>query len=174
MLFAIDLQNDYLDPRGKFYVPAAEGIKENIRQRLFHAVAEDELIAYTKNIYPDAEYLERPGDDIRWGEAIYPLYRELLAEAYLFEKSHYGIPPEEALRFRDKFQDRKSQFEAIEFVGVETNVCVLANVSIVQNVFPKSWLRIYSHRVAAQTPELHQNALEVLKGLKVEVFQDEL
>lgn len=174
MLFAIDLQNDYLHKSGKFYIPAAEEIKPALIARLKDAVATGELIAYTKNIYPESEYEERTAEEIEWAEEIYEDFKDLLRHAKEFRKIHYGISPESALKFRDEFEDRKEEFEYIEFMGVETNVCVLSNISIVQNIFPESGLMISPNRVAAKDKRLHLNALEIMRGLKVEVMENEV
>ncbi len=173
MLFAIDLQNDYLDPEGKFYFPAVEDVLGDIKERLEEAIRTGELMACTKNIYPEDEYKDRSAETIAWAQEIHPLFRDLLREAELFEKEHYGISPEGALAFREKFKDRKNDFEFIEFLGVETNVCVLANLNIIQNVFPSSGLTVSARRTVASNPELHRSALEIMKGLKVKVLDDE-
>ena len=173
MLFAIDLQNDYFDPKGKFYIPSAEGIKKRLVDRLQRAVDTGEITAYTKNIYPEDEYRERSAEVIQWAEDIYPAFKALLRQAEKFEKIHYGIAPVEALKFRTKFEHRKADYESIEFIGVETNVCVLSNVIIVQNIFPDSGLKISPERTAASDPELHRQAINTLAGLKVEVLTHE-
>ena len=172
MVFAIDLQNDYLDPAGKFYFPQVENIKQAMRERLEQALAKGELIAYTKNIYPEAEYAERTASQIAWAEAIHDDFKELLANGQKFEKIHYGISPEGALKFREEFAERKADFEFIEFLGVETNVCVLSNISIVQNIFPESGLMISPGRTAARDDTLYEQALAVMRGLKVEVLDE--
>lgn len=174
MIFAIDLQNDYLHKDGKFYIPAAENIKTALLARLMDARATGELIAYTKNIYPESEYKERSAEEIKWAEEIYEDFKDVLQDAKQFEKIHYGISPESALEFRQEFEDRKEAFEYIEFMGVETNVCVLSNISIVQNIFPESGLMISPLRTAAKDKRLHENALEIMRGLKVEVMENEV
>jgi nicotinamidase-related amidase len=173
MLFAIDLQNDYLDPAGKFYFPQVEEIKQAMRERLEQACAKGELIAYTKNIYPEDEYAERSASEIAWAEEIHEDFKPLLATSQKFEKIHYGIAPEGALKFRDEFADRKKDFEFIEFIGVETNVCVLSNISIVQNIFPESGLMISPRRTAANDDTLYKQALAIMRGLKVKVLDED-
>lgn len=172
MLIAIDLQNDYLDPKGKFYIPASAAILDPMEQRIRQALAEDELIVYTRNIYPDSEYLERRADDIRWAEAIYPQFASLLTSGMPFDKHHYGIAPEEALRLKKTFQHLEQAFDQIEFIGVESNVCVLANINIIQNIFTEAKLRLNERHTASGDASLHEAALRVLEGLKIEVIRD--
>lgn len=167
MLIAIDLQNDYLDPKGKFFVPSSRQILPTMLRRIEKGLEQGELIAYTKNIYPQEEYEERSKEEILWAQEIHPMFKEALKDAVLFEKEHYGIPPEEALRFKKKYSDREEQFEAIEFIGVETNVCVLANLAIIQNIFPTSALRICTSCTEAGDPKLRDAAIEIMRGLKV-------
>lgn len=172
MLIAIDLQNDYLDPAGKFFVPASASIIEPIMERLSQAVNSDELIIYTKNIYPESEYYVRSAEEISWAEEIFPPFQKLLHTAECFEKKHYGIAPEEALRFQEKYQSKEHAFDRIEFVGVETNVCVLANMAIIQNIFTKSMIILNPKLSAARDAELFQAALKVMQGLKMELIEE--
>lgn len=172
MLIAIDLQNDYLDPKGKFYIPTSATILEAIADRIQTAIDDDELIVVAKNVYPESEYAERSAEDIKWAEAIHPRFQELLKTAVIFEKEHYGIAPEEALKFKQKYHHKEHAFDAIDFVGVETNVCVLANMAIIQNIFTNSKLTISTKRTAANDPSLFDAALEVMRGLKMEVTDE--
>lgn len=172
MLVAIDLQNDYWDPKGRFYVESTRDIFQNVYQRLNEANANGELLVYTKNVYDEDEKETRSEHELQWAQAIYPPFQEILRAGVLLEKQHYGIAPEEALALKKKYEDREGAFDRIEFVGVETNVCVLANVSIMQNIFTKSEIYVHPDRTCAGDLHLYRAALDVMEGLKIHVERD--
>lgn len=167
MLFAIDLQNDYWDPSGKYYVAASQTILQEVIHRLEQAVSDGELLVCIRNTYGDEEREERGAEEIQWAEAFYPPFASFLEEAEIVRKSHYGIAPEEALQLKEKYSHLEDAFDTIEFIGVETNVCVMANVNIIQNIFTTSALLVHKKRTAASSERLYKNALEILAGLKV-------
>lgn len=170
MLIAIDLQNDYWDPKGKFYVKASGDIFENVKDRIRQAVQDGELLIYTRNVYKDDdEDEERSEEELQWAQEIYPPFEALLSEGIELVKDHYGIAPEEALELKKKYEHVEGAFERIEFVGVETNVCVMANVNIIQNIFKRSKIYVHGDRTCSSDLALYEAALDVMEGLKIHV-----
>src|SRR5690625_6059549 len=78
MLIAIDLQNDTFAESGSSYNERANRIKHRITGRINKAVAENESIIYTKNLYPDFEHRNRTTDSIRFDEGIHTVFSDLL------------------------------------------------------------------------------------------------
>ncbi|MBS4538812.1 isochorismatase family protein [Clostridium sp. D2Q-11] len=60
-------------------------------------------------------------------------------------------------------------FKKIEFVGVETNVCVLSNAVIVKNIFPDSEIIIYKSLCTSSNLDLHKKALDIMTSLQMKV-----
>lgn len=173
MLIAIDLQNDIFDPSGQRYVEWTQKVRDRIENRIHKAIKDGEPIIYTKNLYPDFEHGKRTTESIHFDEKLFRQYRDLLeahGDAYL--KTFYGIPPAEALRFEEKYKDEIESGCHIEFIGVETNICVLANIMVVQNIFPHASIKVNKHLVASKNDDLHDKALEILSNMNVAIIEN--
>lgn len=170
MLVAIDLQNDIFDDRGSGYAKWTENVKDGIEARIQRAVEEDEPIIYTRNLYPEFEYGKRSEESIRFDEAIYPQFRELLeTHGDEYTKTFYGIPPDEAKSLLEKYREDVESNRPIEFVGAETNICILANVMVIQNVFPQAEIMLNKNLVASTSDKLHDMSIEVLSNMNVTI-----
>lgn len=170
MLVAIDLQNDIFDERGSGYAKWTDKIKDGIEARIKKAVEEEEPIIYTRNLYPEFEYNDRREEDIRFDEAIYPQFRQLLEyHGDEYTKTFYGIPPDEAKSLLEKYRGDVGVDRPIEFVGAETNICILANIMVIQNVFPQAEIILNKKLVASTSDKLHDMSLEVLSNMHVTI-----
>ena len=65
--------------------------------------------------------------------------------------------------------DPTSEYE-IHICGVVTNMCVLAVALDFQNLFTRSEIIIHSDCCASNDPEMHQKALDIMKGLQMQVI----
>lgn len=168
MLVVIDVQNDTFDKRGTNFAKWSKVIEDGIARRIDEAIENNESIIYTKNLYPDFEYDERSAESIHFDEAIYPKFYERL-EGYgdEYTKTFYGIPPEQGKNIYENYKDEVETNQKIEFIGVETNVCVLANIMVIQNIFPKANITVNKKLVAAASDDLHDKTLEVLSNMNV-------
>ena len=170
MLVAIDLQNDIFDDRGSGYAKWTNEIKDGIEARIKKAVEDDEPIIYTRNLYPEFEHENRSEESIRFDEAIYPRFRDLLeTHGDEYTKTFYGIPPDEAKSLLEKYRDDVGNNRPIEFVGAETNICILANIMVIQNVFPQAEIILNKGLVASTSNKLHDMSIEVLSNMKVTI-----
>lgn len=168
MLVVIDVQNDTFDERGTNFAEWSKVIEDGIASRIDEAIENEESIIYTKNLYPDFEYDERSAESIRFDEAIYPEFYERLEDyGDEYTKTFYGIPPEQAKNIYENYKDEVETNQKIEFIGVETNVCVLANIMVIQNIFPEANITVNKNLVAAASDDLHDKTLEVLSNMNV-------
>lgn len=170
MLVAIDLQNDIFDDRGSGYAKWTNKINDGIEARIKKAIEEDEPIIYTRNLYPEFEYENRSEESIHFDEAIYPQFRELLeSHGDEYTKTFYGIPPDEAKSLLEKYRYDVENNRPIEFVGAETNICILANIMVIQNVFPHAEIMLNKRLVASTSDKLHDMTIEVLSNMNVTI-----
>ena len=170
MLIAIDLQNDTFAESGSSYSEWTTRIKYGITQRIQKAIAENESIIYTKNLYPEFEHGNRTTGSIRFDEKIHPDFAALLdkyGDEYL--KTFYGIPPEESKKIQEKYIEEVETNQTIEFVGVETNVCILANIMVIQNIFPHADITVDKDLVASSNSQLHDMTLEILSNMHITI-----
>lgn len=168
MLVVIDVQNDTFDTRGSSFAKWTKIIEDGVASRIETAVNNNESIIYTKNLYPNFEHDERSTESIRFDEAIYPKFFERLkTHGDEYTKSFYGIPPSEARKLYENYKGEVEKNQKIEFIGVETNICILANVMIIQNIFPEANITVNKNLVAAADDDLHDKTLQILANMNV-------
>ncbi|GAB3067789.1 isochorismatase family protein [Salinicoccus sesuvii] len=173
MLIAIDLQNDIFDKNGSGYAESTEAVRDGIESRIQHAVDQGEPVIYTQNFYPEFEQESRSLESIRFDEAMFPQFRELLeTHGDRYEKTFYGIPPEEARKIQKKYEDDVETDRTIEFIGAETNVCVLANIMVIQNIFPQANITLNRELIASTSKELGDKTIDVLSNMNVFIIGD--
>ena len=59
--------------------------------------------------------------------------------------------------------------ESITLIGVCTDICVLSNAAILKAAYPDAKVSVIASACAGVTPQLHEQALAVLKSIQVEV-----
>ena len=167
MLFIIDMQNDYVDEeKGILAVQGAEKIVSKIIKEIHRQENKGEPIYYTLNQH-DLEDDDRSDEEKKWGLALYGPLEEALKKHTAIKKKFHSISPEDAEKLRNQYEDDPDR--VIEFVGVETNVCVLSNAIMLHTSFPLATIRVLEDLCTGTTAELHNETLDVMKSLKIEI-----
>lgn len=167
MLFIIDMQNDFVDKgKGILAVPDAEKIAPKIIEEIHRQEEKGEPIYYTLNQH-DLEDDHRSDEEKKWGMALFGPLEAALKEHKAINKKFHSISPEDAEELRNTYEDDPDR--VIEFVGVETNVCVLSNAIMLHNSFPLATIRVLEDLCIGTTAELHKETLDVMKSLKIEI-----
>lgn len=98
------------------------------------------------------------------GWALYGKTAALLSEGdRCFEKGSFGSPALfEALR--------GGGYDAVELVGVVTNICVISNAVLVKTALPEAEVTVDASCTASNDPRLHEAALDVMESLQVTVM----
>ena len=65
---------------------------------------------------------------------------------------------------------RSETFESVELVGLVSNICVLSNAVLAKTASPETPIIVDALSTAGNDPELHEKALDVLKGIQVQVI----
>lgn len=185
MLFVIDMQNDYIDrEKGKRYVKDSEKIVERIIDKIKECEKKGEYIYYTSDISIEKDSKElnnlnnkesieiqerRSNIEDRWGCEPYGILKKCLKKHKNIKKSYYAIPTKNLLILQEKFKEEKHIVEEIEFVGVETHICVLANAICIQSTFPEANIVIHDSLCKSKDNKDHEYALKVMEGLGMEI-----
>ena len=93
--------------------------------------------------------------------------KEVLKKHKVIKKKFHSISPEDAAKLRSEYEDEPDR--VIEFIGVETNVCVLSNAIMLHNSFPLATITVLKDLCAGSTEKLDNEAIDVLKSLKIEI-----
>jgi protein-tyrosine-phosphatase len=64
---------------------------------------------------------------------------------------------------------KTERFESIEFVGLVSNICVIANAVLAKTAQPETPILVDSKLTASHDKKLHEAALEVMAGLQITV-----
>lgn len=185
MIMIIDMQNEYIDKElGRSYVKGAEEIVDGIIERIKEAEELGQYVYYTSDI-PIEEYefkrehQQAPSNDKetiqlqvsnanieeKWACEPCKLLRHYLDKHQEVRKSYYAIPPETLLRFQQRSRDENHVIREIEFVGVETHICVLANAICFQSAFPQATIIINASLCRSKNEEDHERALKIMESL---------
>lgn len=180
MLFVIDMQNNYLERDiGDMYVPGSEKLISGVIEKIKEHKKKGRQIFYTLDIYTKQEkHLLNINDlkDIKQKESktsnrervnikLHDKLRPYLKEEQYIKKSHYAIPPEELLKLQERFKRNKYIIDEIEFVGVETHICVLSNAVCIRTAFPDANIIINENLTKSIDSKKHKRALEIMKDL---------
>ncbi|AEB30707.1 isochorismatase hydrolase [Carnobacterium sp. 17-4] len=167
MLFVIDMQNDFVDEdKGMLSVTNAEKLVPKIINKIQEQDEKGEPVYYTLNQH-ELEDDDRSNQEKQWGLALFGPLKEALKKHKAIKKKFHSISPEDAAGLRSQYEDDPDR--VIEFVGVETNVCVLSNAIMLHNSFPLATITVFKDLCAGSTEKLHNEALDVLESLKIEI-----
>ncbi|MBO0482365.1 isochorismatase family protein [Candidatus Enterococcus courvalinii] len=164
MLVIIDMQNHILNPTSKFYVPNATHLVHPITQRLEKARKTNEYVLFTRDIPVEKKGKAEETNDLQLISALTPLEKEQVIKKYYFT-----IPPEKLVEIKDNFFANKQEEKKIEVTGVETHLCILANVLALQSAFPEAEFTINQRLVASK--EQQAVAFDLLKHFNVSIVE---
>lgn len=166
MLFIIDMQNDYVNKKGRYSIENADKIVPNIIKEIEKSERENEDIYYTLDMH-DLKSNHRSSSDKEWGLALYQPLKKVLENHIAIKKDYHSISPEDAMFLKKIHEDNSDQ--KIKIVGVETNVCVLSNAIILRNSFPSTQIIVLKNMCLSSNQKLHQNTLDIMEKLKIDI-----
>lgn len=167
MLIIVDMQNEYVDMNGKAPIKGAKKLENGILDRIKYYENRGERIYYTINTKVSDR--NRDKSDLDWAIRPYGKLDQALVKHNKIEKTNYGISLEKGLEIKNSIKD-DNDIKRIEFLGVETNICVLANGIIFQNLFPDAKILVNSKLCASSNEMLHIKAFDIMKEFKMEVI----
>ena len=174
-LVVVDYQKDFVD--GALGFLGAENVANRIYNLVAKAMANRDFIVFTKDTHYD-NYLEtREGKFLPVPHCIkgtegHNLYGRLAdfedvvtPNAVILEKETFGSD-----RLCETIEEAFSgEPDVIEFCGVVTNICVISNVILCQTHFKNAKIVVHEDATAA-VGDMQRHAIEVLKGLGVEII----
>ena len=64
---------------------------------------------------------------------------------------------------------QEENIEEITFVGLCTDICVMANAVLLRTAMPNTPITVIASCCAGSTPEAHKTALEAMKSLQIDI-----
>ena len=174
-LVVVDYQKDFVD--GALGFLAAENIANRIYNLVAKAMANRDFIVFTKDTHYENYLDTREGKFLPVPHCIkgtegHNLYGRLVdfedvvtPNAVILEKETFGSD-----RLCETIEEAFSgEPDVIEFCGVVTNICVISNVILCQTHFKNAKIVVHEDATAA-VGDMQRHAIEVLKGLGVEII----
>ena len=189
MLFIIDMQNQYINPESKRYIKGADNLVPGIMDKIKDYEKRGDQVFYTADINlldnskvnqksevkidknNDRKALKKAENQLSLKSKInsepYGNLKPLLEKHNKIKKAYYAIPPETLLEIQQRFKDEKTIINKIEVLGVETNICVLANAICLQSAFPQATIIVDAVLCMSQDKTYHEYALKTMESLIV-------
>lgn len=168
-LIIVDYQNDFVS--GSLGFPAAPSLEENIckKAEIYQKNGDDILFTFDTH---DSDYLKtEEGKNLPITHCLraskgWQLYGKVSdycnGSTKSFEKNTFP-----SLELGNYLKQQK--YDAIELVGLVSNICVLSNAVIAKAALPNAHIIVDAACTAGADPILHEKALDILEGLHVEV-----
>ncbi len=172
-LVVVDMQNDFVD--GTLGTPEAQAIIKNSARKIADF---DGSILVTFDTHQE-NYLETAeGKKLPVKHCIYQTDGWKLNETILNQlagkevikviKNTFGsVDLPQIINEKNGSEDL-----SIELMGLCTDICVISNALILKANFPESKITVDASCCAGVTPELHKNALQVMRSCQIDVINE--
>lgn len=163
-LIVVDYQHDFVD--GSLGFEAAKLLEQPICDKIAQTRAQGGDVLFTLDTH-GPEYLEtREGSDLPVphclkgtpGWKLYGKVGDHLAESdRVFEKGAFGSLELAACL-------REGGYDAVELVGLVSNICVLSNALLAKAALPEAVVTVDASCTACADPDVNQKALDVMRS----------
>ncbi len=180
ILVVIDMQNDFVT--GSLGTKEAERIVPVVAEKIRQAKQNHHKVFATMDTHfeegdelNDAYFETQEGKYLpvlhclynTWGWQLVDGIKELVFRTETWWKPTFG-----SLRAMNAVKKaiQEKDVEEVEFCGLCTDICVIANVMLLKTLAPEVKIVVDSKACAGVTPAKHEAALEVMRSLQVEVL----
>lgn len=167
LLVVIDMQNDFIT--GALGTPEAKAIVKKVKARIDQAVKNKEGIAFTRDTHTKNYLNTQEGKQLPVEHCIrhtngWEIEKSLqVPAANVFDKDTFG-----SLDLAHYLL--MNPYEAVELVGVCTDICVISNALLIKAYLPELKITVNSSCCAGTTPENHENALRAMQQCQIEII----
>lgn len=166
VLAVIDMQHDFID--GALGTPEALAILPAVARRIAQARSRGDHIVFTRDTHGDT-YLETqeggklPVPHCIKGSPGWTLHEALdVREGEVLDKVSFG-----SIELAERIAALKP--DAVELVGLCTDICVISNALILKARLPETPIRVCSSCCAGVSVESHENAIAAMKTCQVDI-----
>lgn len=167
LLIVVDMQKDFID--GALGTSQAVAIVPKVREKIEAYRAAGDMVIFTRDTHGENYLTTQEGRNLPvvhcvkgtpgWGIAA-----ELpVGDSAVVDKPTFGSV---SLAHRVA---RLEGLEAIELVGLCTDICVISNALLLKATLPELPISVDAACCAGVTPESHQNALAAMKMCQIAV-----
>lgn len=169
LLIVVDFQKDFVD--GSLGFENAKDIESHIVQLIREYHMNNDEIIYTMDTHPENyddtyEGQQLPAHCIEHSEGwqLYGEVKDLLQDCLCFKKPTF---PSLDLAY---YLEGK-EYQDITLVGLVSHICVLSNAIMAKSAQPDTPIRIDLKGTASYDERIHQESLDVMKSLQIELIE---
>ena len=162
ILNVVDMQNDFIHMA--LGTKEAQAILPKVQEKIREAVSRGEEIIFTRDTH-GADYMDTqegrklPVPHCIRGTEGWEIYPGLYVPGcQIIDKPNFGWP------------NWQLEADAIELVGLCTDICVVSNALILKALYPETEITVDGSCCAGVTPESHKAALETMKMCQINVI----
>lgn len=167
VLCVIDMQNDFID--GALGTKEAEAILENVKAKIDLYRNNGDTVIFTRDTHTEDYMNTQEGKNLPVPHCIkntkgWEVSSELITEgSVIIDKPTFG-----SYELTEHIATL-SDVEAIELIGLCTDICVISNAMLLKAKFTETPISVDSSCCAGVTPESHLNALSAMKICQIEI-----
>ena len=168
VLCVIDMQNDFID--GALGTAEAVAIVDNVRYKIDAYRKNGDTVIFTRdthyeNYMDTAEGKKLPVSHCIKDTAGWQISDKLIVgDSLVIDKPTFGSVE------LSEYVASLEGVEAIELVGLCTDICVISNTLLLKAKLPETAISVDSSCCAGVTPGSHSNALEAMKMCQIEIL----
>ena len=162
-LIVVDMQNDFIDMA--LGTPEAVAIVPKVKKKIETCLAAGYEIIYTRDTHEE-NYLDTPeGKKLPVPHCIRGTKGWEIAEGLyvpgcrVIDKPNFGWP-----------HWNKEALEAVELIGLCTDICVVSNALIIKATFPEAVVKVDAACCAGVTPASHTAALTTMGMCQIDIL----
>ncbi len=163
VLLVIDMQNDFID--GALGTKEAQAIVPNVKEKISKRLSEGWEVIFTRDTHGE-DYLSTPeGKKLPVPHCIQGTHGWQLADGLYVDGCKIIDKPTFGYTKWNEFE-----FEAIELIGLCTDICVVSNALILKAQFPAAKISVDSACCAGVSPESHTAALKTMQMCQIDIL----
>lgn len=174
-LVVVDYQNDFVD--GALGFEKAKALESGIAAKVEDVLLEGGRVFFTLDTHDDDTYLNtREGKYLPVKHCIknsdgHKLYGSLSSftkqdGVILVEKGGFG-----SAVLPDQIREIMGVPDVIQLCGIVTNMCVISNAVLLQTAFENTEIQIIEPLCASFDEPLHRAAIDVMRGLQMQIVE---
>lgn len=171
ILIVVDMQNDFID--GALGTKEAKAILENVKSKILQYKQDNQIVLFTRDTHEETYLETREGKYLPVVHCIrgskgWEIKETLTVQGdMIVDKPTFG-----SLELVEKIKmlAGEDSIDAIELIGLCTDICVISNAMICKAAFPEVDILVDSRCCAGVTPESHQTALEAMKMCQIVIL----
>lgn len=172
VLVIVDMQNDFID--GALGTKEAAAIVDRVRDKAESAQKDGDYIIYTRDTHQE-NYLEtQEGRNLPVVHCVRGTQGwEISKKVYLQGCEIIDKPTFGSVRLAERIAELtgEKEIEAIELVGLCTDICVISNAMVLKAQMPEMPILVDASCCAGVTVESHKNALKAMEMCQIKVSE---